>query len=164
MVFPVAGGMLRAGISIAVQYTGANIEWMYVGAGVEGIFGGSAVMSVALFAYIADITNAKNRYLFNETSLKQSYLKIVLVAWWPVTRALKTRGWQDMQIFPSSWKVWSRTCGATRIFLQKNVQASCKKKQKQKITSKLYITGPLCKESTCNQYIPCTNKWQVMRK
>lgn len=61
MCAPVVGGMIRATFSVAIVYTQVNIKFLYVAAILEGIFGGSSVITLALYAYIADVSTHEKR-------------------------------------------------------------------------------------------------------
>ena len=61
MALPVLGGLLRGAIALGVQTTYMDINYMWIGAGIEGFMGGSAVLTLALYAYIADVSSPARR-------------------------------------------------------------------------------------------------------
>ena len=58
---PVTGGLIRGAIALGVQVSFVDIKYMWAGATIEGLMGGSAVLTLALYAYIADVTSPANR-------------------------------------------------------------------------------------------------------
>ena len=61
MCLPVIGGIIRAITSIIIVSTAINLQYMYIAAFLEGLFGGSAVVTLALYAYIADVSTLQKR-------------------------------------------------------------------------------------------------------
>lgn len=61
LALPVIGGIIRACIAIGVESSRINIYYMNIGAFIEGLMGGSAVVGLALYSYIADISTPQTR-------------------------------------------------------------------------------------------------------
>ena len=61
LVAPVIGGGLRAILTLIIIYLDLSMKYLYLAAAVEGLSGGSATFTMALFAYVADISTKERR-------------------------------------------------------------------------------------------------------
>ncbi len=61
LVAPVVGAIFRGVLAVVLVFRNREITLMWLGAGMEGFCGGGIVLTLAAFAYMADITNPANR-------------------------------------------------------------------------------------------------------